>query len=424
MNLRLLVIALIAALGSSCASNDKPRSALKVEPVSTVRHGGATAQSFYQLARYYHGQQRYAQAEAAYRKAIAADGAHADAYNGLAILYADRGQLERSVQTFSKALTIAPRLAYVHNNLGYAYLLQKRYDDAYAAVREALTLDPALVRGWSNLEQIATARSDTLLAEAAKARRLAALPENVVAGRLTAGTDANAAPTMVVSPPAAVAAGVEAATPPAIQLVESGAAGVLDARGGTENTVAPVTAESPVASRPVEMAEPPASTAKFVLVSANDEVTLQVAPVAMMAPAPLPAEPSAAKRIEAELNLAAFPVRLEVSNGNGVTGFAKRFAAVLRGNDVPVRRITNYDRFTVKESLVEFQPGYESAARALMLKANLEAQVQPAKSARPGSDVRIVLGRDAVQARGPASGVTVSQAASPLTSPADSKPAS
>lgn len=130
MNLRLLVIALITALGSSCASNDKPRSALKVEPVTTVRHSGPTAQAFYQLARYYHGQRRFALAEDAYRKVIAADAGHADAYNGLAILYADRGQLDKSVQFFGKALTIAPRLAYVHNNLGYAYLLPKRYDDA------------------------------------------------------------------------------------------------------------------------------------------------------------------------------------------------------------------------------------------------------------------------------------------------------
>ena len=58
MKPRILVLALIAALGSGCASNDKMRLAYEVKPVSTVRHGGANAVSYYQLGRYYHGQMR------------------------------------------------------------------------------------------------------------------------------------------------------------------------------------------------------------------------------------------------------------------------------------------------------------------------------------------------------------------------------
>lgn len=409
MKLRMLVIALIAALGSGCASNDKPRSALKVEPVSTVRNGTPTVQAYYQLARYYHGQRRFAQAEEAYLKAIAADGTHADAFNGLAILYAERGQLDKSLKTFGEALVVAPQLAYVHNNLGYAYFLLKRYDDAYAEVRQALSLDGTLARGWSNLEQIAAARSDALLAEAAKARRAGALPGELVAGRLAIGTNAGntppvaaAAGAMVVSPAAATG---ESATM-TMRVVESGAAGIIDARQEAARPVSLAASATPEVLPMAEQVEPPASSDKFLLVSAGDEVTLQVQSVAALSQVHevrMSAEPVVRAAIS--------PVRFEVSNGNGVTGFAKRFAALLRSDNVPVGRITNYHTYALKASLVEFQPGYESAARALIARANLKAQVLPATTARPGSDVRIVLGRDVVQTNAALPGTTVSQKA-------------
>ena len=98
MKLRLLVVALIAVLGTGCATTDKSGLAgYKIKPDSTVRHGAPDAQSFYQLARFYHGQKRYEKAEMAYIKAIALDGGRVDSYNALGSLYAERGDLERAI---------------------------------------------------------------------------------------------------------------------------------------------------------------------------------------------------------------------------------------------------------------------------------------------------------------------------------------
>lgn len=93
--------------------------------------------------------------------------------------------------------------------------------------------------------------------------------------------------------------------------------------------------------------------------------------------------------------------RLEVSNGNGVSGFARKFSAWVAGTTMPVRRITNYDSYSLPRTVVEYQPGYESAARRFVgnfaLSPALSPQFVAATKARPNSDVRLVLGRDALQ---------------------------
>ncbi|WP_153108951.1 LytR C-terminal domain-containing protein [Propionivibrio limicola] len=411
MKLRLIVFALIAALGSGCASTDKMHSALQVKPLSEVRHGGANALAYYQLGRYYQGQQRFVQAEEAYLKAISMDARHVDAFNALGSLYGERGELDKAIHSFQRAIAIAPGAAYLRNNLGFAYFLQGRYDEAYASVRQALGLDPRLERGWSNLERIASAQSDVLLAKVVKWRRLDALP-----------LDMAARPEMTFEEPAPVQIPTVVASAPQVPQQES-PPNVIDLGGAQllqpkQEVVIPppIAGNSGNGSTQMQQAEPPASNGKFVLVSASQEVALNVeqpvkiavaAPEKSAEPAPaervmppatppaMPASPAAEKKDSTpEVNIAS--VRFEVSNGNGVTGFARKFGAFLRGNDIPVKRITNYDSFSIRETVVEYQPGFEPAARLLMSVSNLEARLMPAKKPRPGSDVRLVLGKDAV----------------------------
>ena len=361
MKLRLLVLALLAALGSGCSSIDKPRQAMDVEPLFSVRHGAPDAQSYYQLGRYYQGQYRLAQAEAAYLKAIAADSRNLDAYNALGRLYAERGELERSTKMFERATTMAPKAAYLYNNLGFAYYLGGRLDDAYAALRKALSLDNSLARGWVNLEKIAASRQDARLLAAIKARRLDALPTEFAA--------ALAAPQSVAT---ILLAPTESASPNATLIA------------------APVASDDRLGPEKAQVKEELIAGSRFSLVSASSEAVASggVIVITSALSASQPQELQRSPRTSA---------RLEVSNANGVSRFATQFSAKLRSDDIPVARITNFGSSQLKQTVIEYQPGYEDEARQLIDHTQLAVRLIPAIRPRPGSDIRIVLGRDALR---------------------------
>ena len=403
MKLRMLVLALIAALGSGCASTDKARLAYEVKPDSTVRHGAPNAESYYQLARYYHGQKRLDMAEAAYRKAISLDGRLIDARNALGSLYAERGELEKSVHEFEMAAGMARDRGYIQNNLGFAYFLQGRFEEAYDAVRKALALDGKLERGWANLERIAASQSNTTLVKAVKSRRLDTLPttllasSNPVPGKTTVepvpATRAVVSDTNV----AAIVAPIPQSAQPGIAGTDAGT--VSAAVEKSEIAVVLVTSSTATARPPVGDENERIEGGKFVLVSASQEVANLAEPITLAKAHPVveKAETPATVAVPVEkFDIDISKVRIEVSNANGVGGFARKFRAQLREENIPVSRTTNYSSYSLKETVIEYQPGYQNAARAFMSRVQLAARLTSANGPRAGADIRIILGRDAL----------------------------
>ena len=349
-----LVLALVATFGAGCSSINKPSAALHFEPVMSVRHGAPNAQSYYRLGRYYQGQKRLEQAESAFLKALAADDRHVDTLNALGSLYAERGELKRSEQMFQRVTAMAPGAAYLYNNLGFTYYLLGRLDEAYAAVLKALNLDAKLERGWVNLEQIAGARSQAAIVEAAKARQLEQLPRELA----------------VNSPPATAAKETlqiasEQSPSPKLGLSLEMPTQVTQAEGGT-----PTSAKS--ADAPTVAVTPNVGT-----IETHEEKSVD-----------------ALEKSESQALLS--DVRVEVSNGNGVVGFARKFSAQLRANEIRVTRITNQRPYSVTKTDIHYDPRYEDAARALMQQYKLTGRIVANQTPRARADIRIVLGQDAV----------------------------
>lgn len=94
---------------------------------------------------------------------------------------------------------------------------------------------------------------------------------------------------------------------------------------------------------------------------------------------------------------AASPLRLEISNGNGVTGLAARWAQTLRRGGFQVVRLTNIRPFAEVASRIEYRLPQQAAAQDLAERVQV-AQVTPCQRCT-SADVRIVLGRD-VRSRG------------------------
>ena len=86
-------------------------------------------------------------------------------------------------------------------------------------------------------------------------------------------------------------------------------------------------------------------------------------------------------------------VRLEVSNGNGVTGLAKRVSEKLRAFEHYVARLTN-QRPAQPETSVEYRDGFIEEAASIAADLQKPVALVPSDNLRRDIHVRLVLGRD------------------------------
>lgn len=87
--------------------------------------------------------------------------------------------------------------------------------------------------------------------------------------------------------------------------------------------------------------------------------------------------------------------RLEISNGNGVTGAAARLARTLDSERLQTVRLTNVKDFNEPLSRIEYAPAQQAAAHALSQR--LEVPLAPGRTPSARADLRIVIGHDARQ---------------------------
>ena len=313
----------------------------KVMPVVNLSHGGAQAPGYYELGRYYQGQNRYALALDAYDKALAADPHYAEALNGRAAVFAAQGRYEDALRDFKAALAIEPGAAHVYNNLGYTLLLQQRPADAIAPLEEAARLDPGSAKVWNNLAAAYTASGNRAGAESASRQAAERLAGRASPGRPLAAP-ASTAPKAV--PASAAIAVASSSLPLGWQLI---GAAPGSARQATADVIA-----SPIAAT---------------------------------------ASPVAAPRDVAPATRA---YRLEVSNGNGVAGLARKVSELLVEPGMLSPRLTNQEPYAQRMTEIQYRDGYAAAAASLGERLPPGAPARKSERLRFDTDVRVVLGAD------------------------------
>ena len=85
---------------------------------------------------------------------------------------------------------------------------------------------------------------------------------------------------------------------------------------------------------------------------------------------------------------------LEVSNGNGVTGMARRIDGLLQAVGLPKSRLTNQKPFTQRTTEIRYRGGHEAAAAALSARFPSRPALVRDDRLRADIDVRLVLGKD------------------------------
>lgn len=318
-----------------------PARAGTVEPVMTVRNsGGVDSDAMYRIGRVYQGQMRYDDAVDAYRKALALDPRNVEARNALAVGYSIKGLALESEREFKAAIEQSPGLSHLHSNLGYHYLQLGRADEARAALREAIRLDPANVRALTNL---AAAGGDVTAPVALAPRAVTAAP-------------------MPASAPAALSAAPEAK--PAATIAEL---------IGTQPVVpkAELVGLAPnlwqLRPRAAEVAAPPAPNLQSGIAQTDKAV---------------PASGIPAK------------VQFEISNGNGITGLARRVGGYLHSLGMYSPRLTNLRPFDQRRTRIQYVQGMEDAARELRSTLGTPADLVVTPRIERNARMRVVLGRD------------------------------
>jgi predicted O-linked N-acetylglucosamine transferase (SPINDLY family) len=104
-----------------------------------------------QTALEHHQGGRLAQAEALYRRVLAAFPDHTDALHLLGVLAAQTGHADKAVELIGRAIAINPNVAHYHSNLGEAYRKLGAPDAALVSLRRALELNPGTADAHVNL---------------------------------------------------------------------------------------------------------------------------------------------------------------------------------------------------------------------------------------------------------------------------------
>lgn len=348
---RSAIAAAVVVAVSGCAIGTMPRAAAtaksyKIAPVYEVTNAGSNAESYFALGQYHEEARAWDKASAAYRQAVAFDGRHVESWNALGVTLAYAGRYAEAEAALRQAVVLAPGRLHLRNNLGYVLMLAGKPAEAVVALQPVGNGQGASSTARANLIE-ATARA------------------------------------------AAAADNVQPATQPTAALAAS------QSGSPSPETAASATVQAPVTAVATSTAAPSTMRVGYV----PDAPALRpleagpkaAPPAAVAADATPPSTASA-------LRTATTSVRLEVTNGNGVTGMAGQVGRWLVRHGMPVAHASNLQPFVQRITIVQYRSGYEEAAMRVVRALPVSAGAEPAATAGLRGDVRVLLGRDWVQA--------------------------
>jgi tetratricopeptide (TPR) repeat protein len=344
---------------SGCSSYQSSNTvAWQIQPFSSIRNSTEKPEAYYQLGRYYQGQSRYEQAIQAYRKALAADNNFVEARNGLGVIYSIEGKYTEAIEVLKVAVQQSPKAAHIYNNLGYAYYLQGRNDEAITALREAANLDPHNQRTLNNLAQAyarAGTNSSTAIAsiQPDKLTDIAAAHADTVTNNSVSRTDA--------------------------------------AMPASRSDLSVTVQQAQVTPLPGNPRAANQAIAPVVPQVASPIKAVQIAPnVYELRQQPIATQQQAASSATTHTDR----IQLEIANGNGVTGMAKRVEQYLYGQGFVTERLTNQKPFKVQITRIQYRAGHQMEAQRLQSGLPRQASLIQSNNMHTNINVRVVLGKD------------------------------
>lgn len=375
--LRPIVASILSVCLLQACDTTPAKKELAMQPLLRISHSSEqSAETYYQLGKYEQEHGRFDLATDAYSHSIALASRLLEPRNALAAILAQQGRLDEAKSMLLQIVADYPAVAHPYNNLGYVCYLQGDFGTAITILQRALAMDSSNEQVRNNLKLAqAAAATQGELAKISRALALAAVPKDTSSDV----TEVNHT---------------------------QGNAAILNARVPPQTRLEPRTAPAALAVVEPPSAEPaspmPQSRMELVQVMPNVyqlQLKNTVAPLIAQRQvilAPLTSLTTLTPAASAVVAASAANVsRVEVSNGNGVTGMAKRIEHLLGQHGIAVSRLTNALPYTQQTTKIQYRSGYEPAAVALKNALQGHAVVVMVGNLSSRSDVRLVLGKDA-----------------------------
>lgn len=381
---KMFVLLVVTAAIASCTTAQK-NAKLEIAPVSkVVRHSDESADGYYALGRYLQDTQRSDEAFQEYLNALKVDPYHLKAQVAIAVLHAKRGDYLTSISQLKAIAEKSPSGAYLYNNLGYAYYLNGDYNNAVLALDKALAMDSTNVRAMNNL-----ADSLSKLGQAERAGEIFALAKTIKTGKIrpadnqamasgnTKADDTIPTPSLTTTQSLATYSETGVEQHSAQTEVKQVSSGIYEI----------TKAEAPVANS--GLANVPAPEIKILAQSGG--VSFKIDPLVNK----LFDENALAIAADSDLTNRAFVI--EIVNGNGIRGFARKTGETLTklGLNQP-QKLANKKRYNQYKTVLEYRVGYRGEAVQLARTLNTAPVLMKSNSMSNNADLRLVLGRDVI----------------------------
>ncbi len=388
---------------------------------SQVRPRPGNPDSHYLLGNYYQDRGEHSKAIEEFQKVVLIDPRNVQAYNGMGVSYDRLRDYARAVESYRRALGLNPDLDYVLNNLGYSYLLQSKTDEALPVLQKAMALNGREGKFHNNLG----------LAYAIKGDLDRALAEFKLAGDdskahfNTAQFYRRQGLYRIAHFHYSQALSLDPSFNHARMAVQAihALARIFQPSDPKKEEAAPESKSqknSPILHNPVAQAQmepyrpeqgglrPVSSESEPVLLPAAEETRLarvlddsgahstelKTIPSPDLTAEPSP-PPSVSQGTEKPAPLSLKKAWIEVSNGNGVNGMARKVSRQLEHKGIPVRHITNANHFNHGQTRIYYQNGYEEVAvRVADQIPGLQELEERKKFDRPNINVKIIIGKD------------------------------
>jgi Tfp pilus assembly protein PilF len=348
---------------TACASNQSIVDApIKVTPI-LAKSSSDNPEAMYQTGRYYQGQKRYDLAEDAYRKTLAANRNFAEAFNGLGVIYSMQMKYDEAIEAFQSAIRLNPKSPHILNNLGYVYYLQGRYSESSLALEQSVAIDPINKHTLNNIGLVY-----------AKTGHIA---------------DAEQAFSRAVDVPSQVANANSVIQNPNRDILTSSSQ--ILSNLGEVNQIEEQSLSLPKNIGVIRKNSGPLQSIYQDPEGGGRVTLLQVSPYVYEI---------RVNSIAPKINSANFAdevkgfLRVEVSNGNGVSGFARKIGKFLKSQGYPTARLTNQKKYNILNTQIQYREGYQADAERLQASFSQDFEIIERTDMRPDVNLRILLGKD------------------------------
>ncbi len=329
--LTLIIGCTLALNGCAFIQKDTSFANIEIKPVMSLKHANSSPKIMYLLGRYYQGKIDYQRAIAAYEKALEEKPDYIEVHNGLGVIYSIQGRHELSLKHFHKAIEISPMETYLYNNLGYAYLIQGNEAEAVKSFEKALLQDPENERARLNL---------------------AVVHERIGLTDKTASLQVNS----VNSP----SPDMHKTTKADFRELNDNAPKLNDKSESQLNVTLPQAYEhKAIGSDP--------------LVTVFSEKISQ---------------PKDSKPLDNK------DIRIEISNGNGITGMARQVSVFFQQHGLAQARLTNHQTYSQYQTEIYYRSGNYQQAYQINQMLPKQVKLVESKELRNDIQIKILLGQD------------------------------